>query len=133
MAEDRKDPWYEEYLFLLYRTIILYDEEDFFELIGLPRNVTFDKYMAHYGGDEETVIDRAGDDIFSYPPLAEKLRQSAKESGITVELVLHQLTEGIERCKRDVEKHGRAKDRRALKKGLALLDEVLEVGKFQKH
>ncbi len=41
--------------------------------------------------------------------------------------------EGIERCKDAVEKHGKPEDRRALKKGLALLDEVLEVGKFQKH
>ena len=128
-----KDPWYEEFLFLLYRSVIVSDEEDFFEHIGLSRDTTFEEYLAHYEGDEETMVDRAGDDMFSYPPLAEKWRQAARESGDTPEWAIHELIEEIERCKEDVEKHGKPEDRRALKKGLALLDEVLEVGKFQKH
>ena len=92
-----------------------------------------EEYLAHYEGDEETIIDRAGDDIFSYPPLAEKWRQSARESGDTPENALHELTEVIEECREAVKKHGKPEDRRALKKLLTLLGEVLEIGKFQRH
>jgi hypothetical protein len=39
----------------------------------------------------------------------------------------------VEECREHVEKYGKPEDRRALKKGQALLDEVLETGEFQRH
>ena len=90
------DPWNHKFLFALYRSVIDCGEEDFFELIGLQRDTTFDQYLAHYEGDDETMVERAGNDLFSYPPLAEKWREAARESGYTVEKYLHSLTEMIE-------------------------------------
>ncbi len=60
----------------------LYDDEagkgdgNFFEHVGLPRNVSWERFRDHYAvGEDDVDADRAFDDLATYPPIAARIAE----------------------------------------------------------
>ena len=51
----------------------------FFEHIGLPADASWGEFRRHYDKDGVPDIDRAANDLFTYPPIAERVEELKAE------------------------------------------------------